>query len=237
MTYTFYCNCFQNNVNKFTQFNQKNLMCGSSYLSDEYKKILNNKNFSFDDSDDNISHLNPWLGDLTGLYWVWKNTDDEIVGTNQYRRKWSNEQIESIKFSEKTLYITAPFKFDESVYQQYSKHHGEIGMLMLYEAAYQKKIPFTFEQLDILKNLNYLSSCNMFFGHRKVFNKVCSVLFEIIFEVYNGTKFALPFIQNMGQKRMIAFLSERILTLLYLNSNQYFGDIDIVDVGWETLYD
>jgi hypothetical protein len=77
----------------------------------------------------------------------------------------------------------------------------------------------------------------MFFGHRKVFNKVCSVLFEIIFEVYNGTKFALPFIQNIGQKRMIAFLSERILTLLYLNSNQYFGDIDIVDVGWETLYD
>jgi len=212
-------------------------MCGASYLSDEYKMMLDNKDFLFDDTDDNISQLNPWLGDLTGLYWIWKNTDDEIVGTSQYRRKWLDEHVENLKFNEKTLYVSAPFKFEETVYEQFSKWHGEIGMKLLYEAANQKKIPFTIEEIDTLKKFHYLSSCNMFFAHRKVFDKVCSILFEVIFEVYNGSKYALPYIQNGKQTRMIAFLSERILTLMYLNPKKYFGDVEIADVGWEVLYD
>lgn len=217
-------------------------MCGSHYFDDSYRNELEEKGFYFDDTGDNISHLNPWLGDLTGLYWTWKNTNDEIVGTNQYRRLWSNEQISSLDFNEKSLYVAGAIDLGRNLYDHFSDCHGEIGMLMLYEASHQKKIPFSFDELNILQRSNIISACNMFFAHRDVFDKVCSVLFDIIFELYHGCKYALPFIQydnpqKTKQTRMIAFLSERILTLMYHNPKKYFGDVEIIGVGWSTLYD
>ena len=34
---------------------------------------------------DNIDFLNPWYCELTGLYYLWKHVDDDIVGLEHYR--------------------------------------------------------------------------------------------------------------------------------------------------------
>ncbi|MCF6333904.1 MAG: DUF4422 domain-containing protein [Draconibacterium sp.] len=39
-----------------------------------------------DDTGGNISERNQYYSELTGIYWVWKNTRHEIVGTCHYRR-------------------------------------------------------------------------------------------------------------------------------------------------------
>ena len=39
-----------------------------------------------DDSGDSISEKNLYYSELTGIYWVWKNTKQEITGTCHYRR-------------------------------------------------------------------------------------------------------------------------------------------------------
>lgn len=237
--YTFYCNCFRGHENKSTQFNQKNLMCGSRFFDSDYKQELTDRNFYFDDTGDNISDLNPWLGDLTGLYWIWKNTTDEIVGTNQYRRFWNSKSVESINFDSSTIYVSAHVDLGLSVYEHYSMSHGEIGMYILYMASYLGKIPFTHQQLDRLKQTGYISTCNMFFAHRTLFDKICQNLFEIVFELYHGSKYALPFIQKSkngrSETRMIAYLAERILTLMYLDHKRFFGDTNIELVDWEVL--
>jgi hypothetical protein len=42
--------------------------------------------FISDNTLDNISHLNPYYCELTMIYYVWKNTDDDFVGFYHYRR-------------------------------------------------------------------------------------------------------------------------------------------------------
>lgn len=42
--------------------------------------------FTGDDTGDHISSRNSFYSELTGLYWVWKNTRSEIVGSCHYRR-------------------------------------------------------------------------------------------------------------------------------------------------------
>lgn len=39
-----------------------------------------------DDTNDNISSKNPYYSELTGIYWVWKNTRQDVTGTCHYRR-------------------------------------------------------------------------------------------------------------------------------------------------------
>ncbi len=39
-----------------------------------------------DDTGDNISEKNNYYSELTGIYWVWKNTTQDIVGSVHYRR-------------------------------------------------------------------------------------------------------------------------------------------------------
>ena len=43
-------------------------------------------NIQGDDTADNISSKKKYYSELTGIYWVWKNSHSEIIGTSHYRR-------------------------------------------------------------------------------------------------------------------------------------------------------
>lgn len=203
-------------------------MCGSFLLPPEKRDKLKNDGFFFDDQGTNISTMNPWLGDLTGLYWVWKNTTDEFVGTNQYRRFFEEEHISTLEYDKNTFYVTNPFVFEDSIYNEFKKWHGELPLIILKDLADKKIIDLPF--VDQLKEMNILTSCNMFFCHRELFDKLCEILFTMLFEMYNGLKYALPYIQPNNQTRMLAFLSERMLTLIFNNINYYFKDAKVQPV-------
>ena len=49
---------------------------------------------------DNIDSLNPWYCELTGLYYLWKHCDDEIVGLEHYRRYFVNGRNQPLSENE-----------------------------------------------------------------------------------------------------------------------------------------
>jgi hypothetical protein len=49
---------------------------------------------------DNIDFLNPWYCELTGLYYLWKHCDDDIVGLEHYRRYFVNNKNQLLSENE-----------------------------------------------------------------------------------------------------------------------------------------
>jgi hypothetical protein len=230
---TLYCNCFKDHLNRYSQTNQKNLLCGSANVDQSIKDELVLKGFYFDDTGDNISMMNVWLGDLTGLYWVWKNTKDEFVGTNQYRRYYDDTQLDNLHYDDKTLYISEPVGFNhQSAYDQMIMAHGDVGIKLLTAAASANNISIKPYMVEDLKKINYLSPCNMFFAQRNVFDKLCEILFEIIKELHEGSKYTLSCIQPDNQTRLLAFLAERILNIIYRYNRYFLGDVKIQPISW-----
>lgn len=233
-----YCNCFPGHTARVNQFQQRNLMCHAISLDQDTRLQLRDLGWYFDDQGDNISMLNPWLGDLTGLYWVWRNTDDEWVGTNQYRRSYDDSDVSAIQPNTNQLWISNWVTFPFSIRQQYQQCHGDTGLHVLWEAAKQGRIPFTTDMVQQLDYITAISPCNMFFAHRKVFDRVCEILFDIVLELYSGTKYMLPYMSpgpdGRVQIRTLAFIAERCLTLIYHNSRHFLGDVQITPIRYYT---
>ena len=243
MNLTLYCNSFEGKKPLHTQCNQKTLMCGSYYLSDPIKQDCINNGYILDDTFQNVSHLNNLLGDLTGLYWIWKNTNEEFVGTNQYRRFYDDHELKTLfPLDKKTLYVSDFVTFRISVWDQYIASHGDLGMKLLKKAISLNNVSIDERMFNSLFHTNKLSTCNTFFAHKTLFDKVCQILFDIIFELYRGSKYLLEYVQfgihtgrNPNDNRLLAFLAERILNIIYFNSNYFLGINNIVPIKYYTI--
>ncbi|MFY9152563.1 MAG: DUF4422 domain-containing protein [Prolixibacteraceae bacterium] len=80
------------------------LMAGNATLPERTK-------IPGDDTGDNISAKNKYYSELTGIYWVWKNTSQDITGSCHYRRYFT-AQPEPIAYQAKRMlfYLAGLYK-------------------------------------------------------------------------------------------------------------------------------
>ena len=211
-------------------------MAGSFDLDNQRRDELRNQHFVFDDEGSNISNLNYAFGDLTATYWIWKNSKEEFVGTNQYRRFWNESEIDLSELNDKTIYVS---KYDSqhipvSVLDQYRACHGNLGLVILNELFGKDGFQLEKNLFYKLENTRELTSCNMFFAHKDVYDRFCELLFSILFDVYEKGKDRIDELVGYD-KRLIAFLSERIITSLIYNRDHYFGDLGVKAITYRQL--
>jgi len=155
--------------------------------------------YARDDTGENISELNPFFCELTGLYWAWKNLGADYIGLVHYRRHFrrltsagGKDPYDDILIHEEIMPLLGQVRtfvprkrryYIETLYSHYA--HSFCG-----------------EQLDIARQIiserhpEYLHSCdrtyrqrwgymfNMTILERTLLNDYCQWLFDILFELY-----------------------------------------------------
>lgn len=178
-------------------------------------------NFGFlsDDSGDNISYKNPFYSELTGLYWIWKNSDAEVIGLVHYRRYFSNWAFNHIlnkEDCEKILNdydIILPKKnkvFLDTLYDEYDHWH-HIEDLELCGKLIKEKFPDYYVSFENVMNGNEMHCFNMFIAPKRIMDSYCNWLFSILFELEKKNTYVNLY--DDYQKRIYGFLAERLFNV------------------------
>lgn len=154
-----------------------------------------------DNTDDNISSLNPYFCELTGLYWMWKNLDADYLGLAHYRRhfcyrkkkgadedesKWisvlsSSEAQELCRQYDVIVPVKRHYVIEtlESHYSHthYKDHLDKTRMII------QERYPSFLESYDRVLKRTSGYMFNMFIMRADLVNEYCQFLFDVLFEL------------------------------------------------------
>ena len=149
-----------------------------------------------DDEGENISELNPFFCELTGLYWAWKNLEGDYIGLVHYRRHFSYhphnqnkwESILTRKELEPDLgriRVFVPTKrryYIETLYSHYAHTHYAI-QLDETRKIIAERCPEYLEAYDKTTGRSWGYMFNMMIMERELFEKYCTWVFGILFEL------------------------------------------------------
>lgn len=177
----------------------------------------------FVEKDDNINHLNPVINELTAVYDVWKNTDDDIVGFCHYHRffQYIEGEQKFLTFDKAKEFLKAT-----DIILTYPVDYKDISLEQQLAIDFREDLPTFFKLMNRLyktKGLRqYFDSTvfhprNMFVCRRELLNSYCEWLFPILIPI------AEDFLREDYPKyhhyynRMIGFIAERLLSFWVYN--------------------
>ena len=163
---------------------------------------------------DNIDFLNPWYCELTGLYYLWKHCDDEIVGLEHYRRYFVNEKNRLL--SENS--IRKILKDNDVIVcdKQLDKRNTSTKSLryFLLQRIHKEDLDFFLNCLDnfykecinfYLDKSPYKCPYNMIICRKEVINEWAEFIFSNLVPLLENNKF------KKTNKRYTGFIAEFIL--------------------------
>ena len=221
------------------------------YLPLHVGASINKKDLGYikDNTKKNISKKNPFFCELTGLYWAWKNLDNDYIGLVHYRRHLALKKINTKdidkKFNSlltlkeankllKDIDIVLPNKrnyYIENLYDHY-KHTMYIEPLDETRKIIEEKYPKYLKEFDKLHKKRSAHMFNMFIMKKSVLDKYCEWLFDILFELEKRVDVKQ---YDIFHSRFYGRVSELLLDV-YINTNNlkykeiYFVDID--NINW-----
>jgi len=149
-----------------------------------------------DDEGDNISALNPYFCELTGLYWGWKNLNSDYVCLVHYRRYFSNRPNGKVPWAgilkeaelsplipHNRLFVPAKRRYYiETLYSHYAHTHYA-GQLDETRKIIGEKYPDYLPAYDRTVNQRWGYMFNMLIAEKSLLDDYCSWLFDILFDL------------------------------------------------------
>ncbi len=168
-----------------------------------------------DDTGDNISHLNCYYSELTGVYWVWKNvTDADYVGICHYRRYLLNErhlvftkaELEAL-LAEYNILTSRSLDLNFSYFYGFGENHSTEDLLAI-NAVIAELYPEFYALYDKRIHERHTYFGNMMICSKALFDEYCEFLFPI-FEVLHPRLDLDSY--DPYHRRLYGFISEFIL--------------------------
>lgn len=197
-----------------------------------------------DDSGENISLMNPYYCELTGLYWAWKNLKADYIGLAHYRRHFtlskrvpkSEEKKFKILLSKKEAEellkdcdIILPKKrnyFIESIYSHY-KHTMYIEPLDITGNIIKEKYPEYYREFENLKKTKKMHAFNMFIMKKEMLDKYCTWLFDILGQLEEKVDYKK---YDSFHARFFGRISERLLDVWIKTNGLSYKEIPVIDM-------
>ena len=179
-------------------------------IPNNYKELYVGNLFEF--KKDNINELNPYINEATGLYDIWKNTKEKIVGLCHYRRFfWNNGDYLKLADAKQILkdydiIMTNNVVFDKGIYEQLRLEMPNDNERLILDKYYAKLCEKEPKLEQFFKEKEFAPK-EMFVCNRNLLNEYCEWLFDLIIPI---TKEFIENDSNIIQKRMIGHLTERL---------------------------
>lgn len=180
------------------------------------KAVGKDLRYQGDDTGDSISHLNCYYGELTGIYWIWKNYQtDGNIGICHYRRFFYNknkelmteEEYDEILSEYDIITSTVVLSEAESYREEYAKAHN-IRDLEETAKIIERLYPRDYQVFCDVINGREKYFGNLMVAEKKVFDEYCEWLFSIFFELEKVIDVSE---YDEYHKRVFGFLSEQLL--------------------------
>ena len=221
-----------------------------STLPDGYKFIhaghaLAKKDFGYagDDTGDNISALNPFLDEVTALYWIWKNTKHTHTGFVHYRRFFTSDDKQETFDAEKILSATEILKIlDEydiiTKQESFSERPqrdliifstGQPDLVRVVEEIIRnhlaQKQPDYLDAFDDVTRGIALFANGMHIARRNVFDAYCEWLFSFLIDATEEVRAKVSLgdkpLREMGHdySRVVGHFAERLLSVWLIKNH------------------
>lgn len=174
-----------------------------------------------DDRGDNISEKNPNYCELTGLYWIWKNSDADIAGLCHYRRflttsRYSNKsryfltgELAETLLNEYDIILPQSHILCDSVKNKIN-FAPNINDMNEVEKAIRSISPDYIEDYFWFMGQNKVRLFNIMICKKTLFDSYCSWLFPILEEFDRIHDMSM---ETGYRARLDGMLSERLLNV------------------------
>ena len=177
-----------------------------------------------DNTGENISHLNCYYSELTGLYWLWKNCKDvDYIGTCHYRRFFINEQEKVFTKQEYEILLknydiitTKRVILNNSYHFGFSANHN-VAVLDMTGEVIKDLYPSYYDTFIDRVHENETYFGNMLVTSKTIYDNYCEWLFTVFEEV--SKRINLDTDEDAYHKRVLGFISEFLL-LVWIQVNE-----------------
>lgn len=166
---------------------------------------------------DNISEKNPYYNEMTGLYWLWKNTKLDYSGICHYRRQFESDIVWKYIWEDKADVV---LPMPALVYPDLSGYYLNWGEKAYYEMMLQvvkEKQPEYYETACWCVRHPIFYPNNIFIAKREIVENYCEFAFSVIDEVEERMK------DYEGTKQKRCWLSEHVTTIYFMKHHEDYN--------------
>lgn len=188
---------------------------------------------SYDSTGDNIAFKNFAYCELTGLYWIWKNTSHDITGIMHYRRylaaPGTNRPLNPREINDAldrfAFLVPRPVSLGCSVAEHYCFCHPAYDYLALSKAMNSQPEPYRMAFAAVMDS-DTIVPCNIMIARKEDLDAYCGWLFSVLRECENYVDLYTG--RDDYQRRVFGFMAERLLMVWLIANDVECGFYDVL---------